>query len=121
MHIATWNINSIKARLPNVTEWLRAVSPDVVLLQEIKCETANFPAFELEALGYKVHALGQKSYNGVALLSRHPMTDILEHLPGSEADPQARYLEATICGVRFCEPLFTQWQPPPHRNTKPIQ
>lgn len=101
MIIATWNINSIKARLSNVTEWLRNHSPDVVLLQEIKCETLNFPALEFEALGYKSYAVGQKSYNGVALLSRHPIEDVLDHLPEGNQDPQARYIEATIKNVRI--------------------
>ena len=115
IRIATWNVNSVKARLTNVLEWMRTTSPDVVLLQEIKCETASFPAFEFEAIGYKVHALGQKSYNGVAILSRYPLEDILEHLPGSPDDSQARYLEATIKGIRIASlylpngnPVFTE-------------
>lgn len=73
MKIATWNVNSVKARLPNVLEWLKEAKPDVVLLQEIKCETQNFPGLEFESAGYKFHALGQKSYNGVAILSLHPI------------------------------------------------
>lgn len=101
MLIATWNVNSIKARLPNVINWLNKTSPDIVLFQEIKCETQNFPGFEFEALGYKIHALGQKSYNGVAIISRYPIEDIKEHLPGGENDLQARYLEATIKGIRL--------------------
>jgi len=101
MKIATWNVNSVKARLPNVLEWLGEAQPDVVLLQEIKCETANFPRPEIEALGYQTHALGQKSYNGVAILSLHDITDVMEHLPEAGSDTQARYLEATIKGVRI--------------------
>ena len=101
MRIATWNVNSVKARLPNVLAWLASAQPDVLLLQEIKCETPNFPVLEFEAAGYRVHALGQKSYNGVAILSRHPMTEVLEHLPEAGDDTQARYLEATIMGVRI--------------------
>lgn len=100
MRIATWNVNSVKARLPNVLEWLKDAKPDVVLLQEIKCETQNFPGLEFESAGYKFHALGQKSYNGVAILSLHPIEDVLEHLPEAGEDTQARYLEATIKGVR---------------------
>ena len=100
MRIATWNVNSVKARLPHVLAWLASAQPDVLLLQEIKCETANFPALEIEAAGYRVHALGQKSYNGVAILSRHPITDVLEHLPEASDDTQARYLEATIRDIR---------------------
>ena len=100
MRIATWNVNSVKARLPNVMEWLAAAKPDVVLLQEIKCETANFPSLEFQAAGYQTHALGQKSYNGVAILSLHPITNVKEHLPENADDPQSRYLEADINGIR---------------------
>ncbi len=100
MRIATWNVNSVKARLPNVLEWLQQEKPDVVLLQETKCETQNFPGLEFETAGYKFCALGQKSYNGVAILSLHPIESVLEHLPEAGDDAQARYLEATINGVR---------------------
>lgn len=100
MRIATWNVNSVRARMPNVLEWLKQAKPDVVLLQEIKCETQSFPALEFEGAGYKSHALGQKSYNGVAILSLHPVENVLEHLPEAGDDVQARYLEATIKGVR---------------------
>ncbi|ACI98445.1 exodeoxyribonuclease III [Rhodospirillum centenum] len=101
MKIATWNVNSVKARLPNVLSWLNAAAPDVVLLQEIKCETASFPALEFEPLGYRVHAVGQKSYNGVAILSRLPVEDLIERLPGEPEDVQARYVEGTIGGLRI--------------------
>lgn len=101
MIIASWNVNSIKARLPRVTEWLTDVSPDVVMLQELKCQDENFPYLEIEALGYEVAVHGQKSYNGVALLSKHPIEDIMCGLPGDESDEQARYIEATIKGVRI--------------------
>jgi len=100
MRIATWNVNSVKARLPNVLEWLNEAKPDVVLLQEIKCETPNFPALEFNALGYKSCALGQKSYNGVAILSRHTIEDVMEHLPEAGEDTQSRYIEATVQGIR---------------------
>jgi len=100
MKIATWNVNSLRARLPNVLAWLAEARPDVVCLQEIKTEAASFPELEIKALGYHIEVLGQKSYNGVALLSRLPMTDILRGLPGDPADEHARYLEATIAGVR---------------------
>lgn len=101
MKIATWNVNSVKARLANVTDWLREVAPDVVLFQEIKCETASFPAAAIEELGYHVHAVGQKAYNGVALLSKRPVTDLVTRLPGEEMDEQARYVEGTVDGVRI--------------------
>ncbi|MDD3288965.1 MAG: exodeoxyribonuclease III [Alphaproteobacteria bacterium] len=101
MHIATWNVNSVKARMAIVTNWLQSTQPDVLLLQEIKCETDSFPSFEFEALGYKAYVIGQKSYNGVAILSRHSASDLVYQLPGDSEDAQARYIEATIQGVRI--------------------
>ena len=97
MKIASWNVNSVGARLPTVLEVLRNVAPDVVALQEIKCIDDKFPRLEIEDLGYNVETLGQKSYNGVALLSKFPLDDVLFGLPGDEADEQARYIEATVC------------------------
>ena len=93
--IATWNVNSVKARLPNVLDWLKQEAPDIVLLQEIKCVAENFPALEIEDLGYNVAVSGQKSYNGVAVLSKTPLEVAEERLPGDESDEQARYLEVT--------------------------
>ncbi|MDP9128257.1 MAG: exodeoxyribonuclease III [Pseudomonadota bacterium] len=113
MRIATWNVNSVKARLPNVQSWLKNVKPDVVLLQEIKCETANFPALEFEALGYRCQALGQKSYNGVAILSLHAIENVRERLPEARDDPQARYIEATIQGVRVASIYLPNGNPRP--------
>ena len=101
MRIATWNVNSVKARLPNVMEWLATATPDVVLLQEIKTETDTFPFLEFQSAGYEVRALGQKSYNGVAIISRHKIENVLENLPGDPSDAQARYIEATINGIRI--------------------
>ncbi|WP_374651650.1 exodeoxyribonuclease III [Dongia sp.] len=96
MKIATFNVNSLRARLPNVLDWLRDASPDVALLQEIKCTTAEFPRLEIEALGYHTEALGQKSYNGVAILSKTKFKVQHHALPGNGGDEQARYLEAVI-------------------------
>lgn len=96
MRIATWNVNSVKAHLEAVTTWLKEAKPDVVCLQEIKCEDVAFPAFEFEALGYTCATHGQKTYNGVALLSRYPMEDVQKGLPGDEADEQARFIAATV-------------------------
>ncbi|OYQ32742.1 exodeoxyribonuclease III [Niveispirillum lacus] len=101
MKIATWNVNSAKARLPNTTQWLIEAAPDVVLFQEIKCETAAFPAAAFEELGYQVHAVGQKAYNGVAILSKMPVSDLITRLPGEPEDEQARYVEGTVNGVRI--------------------
>ena len=98
--IATWNVNSIKARLPNVLAWLEAAKPDVALLQETKCLAENFPRLEIESAGYKAAVVGQKSYNGVAILARQEPEVILERLPGDESDEQARYLEARVDGLR---------------------
>ncbi len=98
--IATWNVNSIKARLPNVIEWLKEFAPDVALLQETKSLEENFPRLEIEALGYHCAVVGQKSYNGVAVLSKAPLSDPLRALPGDADDAQARYLEVTTFGLR---------------------
>lgn len=95
MKISTFNINSVNARIDGLLGWLKETSPDVVLLQEIKAEFNNFPFFELKTLGYEAEILGQKSYNGVAVLSRHKMTVAAEGLPGFE-DDQARYLEVVV-------------------------
>ncbi|WP_019961479.1 exodeoxyribonuclease III [Woodsholea maritima] len=97
LSVVSWNVNSIKARLLNVCEWLREESPDVVCLQEIKCIDENFPRLEIEDLGYNVETVGQKSYNGVAILSKRPIEEIAHRaLPGDEEDGQARYIEAVI-------------------------
>jgi len=96
MKIATFNVNSIKARVDTVLTWFKQAQPDVACLQEIKCETNAFPAFELEALGYNCAVLGQKSYNGVALISKHKIEDIHLGLPGEDSDDHARYIEGTI-------------------------
>ncbi len=100
MRIATFNVNSIKARLPRVLEWLEDAGPDVVLLQELKCIDNDFPAMEIEALGYNIAVHGQKTYNGVAILSKHEISDVARGLPGDPEDEQARYIEGTIQGVR---------------------
>lgn len=93
MKIASFNVNSIRARLPNITDWLAAFSPDVVCLQEIKAQDEQFPTAEIEAAGYHAAVVGQKSYNGVAILSRTPIITRLRALPGDEEDEQARYVE----------------------------
>ena len=100
MKIATFNVNSIKARLPRVLEWLEEAKPDVALLQEIKSEDDKFPDLEIKALGYEIATHGQKTYNGVAILSCDPIEDVRRGLPGDKSDEQARYIEATIRGFR---------------------
>src|SRR3546814_8909495 len=95
LSIATWNVNSIKARLPNVLAWLQSAQPDVALLQELKCIDDNFPRLEIEALGYHLAVHGQKSYNGVAILSKSPLENVLCGLPGNDGDDHARSAEHT--------------------------
>lgn len=96
MKIATWNVNSIRARLANLLAWLDEAAPDVVLLQEIKTVEAAFPRLEIEERGYNCAVAGQKSYNGVAILSKYPLDDVTAGLPGDGSDEQARYVEAWI-------------------------
>ena len=99
MKIATWNVNSMKVRLPHVLEWLAANGPDVLVLQEIKQLTEAFPADDLREAGYESLANGQKTYNGVAVVSRQTPEDPVLELPGFD-DPQRRVLATTINGVR---------------------
>lgn len=100
MKIATFNVNSIRARLPRVLEWLEESAPDVVCLQEIKCQDHQFPELEIAGLGYNIAVYGQKAYNGVAILSKHPIEDEVRGLEGDASDEQARYLEVFTGGVR---------------------
>jgi exodeoxyribonuclease-3 len=104
MKIATWNVNSVRARLAGVLAWLDEEAPEVALLQETKTVAEGFPALEIEERGYTCAVVGQKSYNGVAILSKHPLDDVVEALPGDQSDTQARYVEAWVdagaAGVR---------------------
>jgi exodeoxyribonuclease III len=97
MILATFNVNSIRARLPNVLAWLESATPDAVLVQEIKCEDADFPLMEITAAGYEALIKGQKAYHGVALLTRTPASLVLDTLDNGEA----RYLEADYMGLRL--------------------
>jgi len=100
MKIATWNVNSVRARLPLLVEWLQRRRPDVCCLQETKVVDDLFPREEIEELGYQIEAFGQRTYNGVAILSRRPMEDVVRGLPpgpdGEEPDTEARVIGATI-------------------------
>jgi exodeoxyribonuclease-3 len=98
MKIATWNVNSVKARLEAVAAWLKEAVHDVVCLQEIKCTDDAFPATAFEDLGYNCAVHGQKTYNGVAILSKRPLEDVTPRLPGGDGDDHARYLEALVPG-----------------------
>ncbi|MBO0711196.1 MAG: exodeoxyribonuclease III [Acetobacteraceae bacterium] len=102
MRLATWNVNSIRQRERHVRAWLERVAPDILLLQETKCEDGAFPAETFRKLGYGSESVGQKAYNGVAALSRAPMTIVSRTLPGlSEDDAQARYIEVETAGARI--------------------
>ncbi|MBC8036684.1 MAG: exodeoxyribonuclease III [Rhizobiales bacterium] len=96
MIIATWNINSVRARIDTAVAWVKEANPDVLCLQEIKCETGSFPASTFEDLGYNVIVHGQKSYNGVAILSKGKPEDVRRGLPGDDSESPARYIEALI-------------------------
>ncbi|HYG27228.1 MAG TPA: exodeoxyribonuclease III [Caulobacteraceae bacterium] len=98
MRIATWNVNSINARIERVLEWFEAAMPDVACLQELKCVDEKFPAEAFERLGYNVAVHGQKTYNGVAMLSKTPLEDVRRGLPGNDLDDHARYMEAIVSG-----------------------
>jgi exodeoxyribonuclease-3 len=98
MRIATWNVNSVNARLETVLDWFREAQPDVACLQELKCVDEKFPREPFESLGYNVETHGQKTYNGVALLSKHPLSDVRRGLDGEDEDIQARYIEAVVEG-----------------------
>jgi len=100
MRIATWNVNSLRVRLPHLLDWLATAKPDVACLQETKTEDANFPAAELRGAGYQAAYCGQKSYNGVAILSRAPITDVAHGIPDFADDPK-RCIAATVNGIRI--------------------
>lgn len=100
MKIATWNVNSIRQREGHVQRWLEKCQPEVLFLQEIKCETAAFPSLPFHGMGYNAEAVGQKSYNGVAVLGRVPFRVVHRALPGlAEDDAQARYIEIETAGM----------------------
>ncbi len=109
MKIATWNVNSLKVRLPHVLDWLAEHRPDALCLQELKCEDKAFPLDALVEAGYQAVFSGQKTYNGVAILSREPAQDVVRNLPGFE-DEQKRLITATLGGVRIVCGYFPNGQ-----------
>ncbi|MCB1350994.1 MAG: exodeoxyribonuclease III [Maritimibacter sp.] len=123
MKIASFNINGVKARLPLVLDWLRETAPDVAILQEIKSMDEGFPREAFEELGYNVETHGQKGFNGVALVSKYPLEDVVQGLPGAAGagregvdDEEARYIEATVVGetaVRICGLYLPNGNPAP--------
>ncbi|MCB4770077.1 exodeoxyribonuclease III [Ancylobacter sp. Lp-2] len=117
MRIATWNVNSVRLRLDNTLAWLAERQPDVVCLQEIKCQDDQFPREAFEAAGYNVAVHGQKSYNGVAVLSRLPFDEVTTGLPGDGDDVQSRFIEVVVSRpgggvVRVCGIYLPNGNPP---------
>jgi exodeoxyribonuclease-3 len=115
MKLATWNVNSLTVRLPQVLDWLSAQNEhggmDVLALQETKTTDDKFPKTEIEAAGYHVAFFGQKTYNGVALIAKHPITEVVHNIPGF-ADEMARVITATVNGVRVVGAYFPNGQAP---------
>ena len=113
MRIASWNVNSAKARQDHILDYLKAGSADVLLIQETKTQDVNFPVDLYQDAGWNVVFHGQKSYNGVAIAARQPLTDVMSGLPGDAEDEQARYTEATIDGVRVATIYLPNGNPAP--------
>jgi exodeoxyribonuclease-3 len=111
MQLATWNVNSLTVRLPQVLDWLAANPVDALVLQETKTTDDKFPRDAIEAAGYQVAFFGQKTYNGVALLSRQPATDVVKNIPGFE-DDMARVIAGTVNGIRVIGAYFPNGQAP---------
>ena len=111
MRLATWNVNSLAVRLPQLLQWLAEHPVDALVLQETKLTDDKFPRDEIAAAGYQVNFHGQKTYNGVALLSRAPQQDVQKNIPGF-ADDQARLIAATVQGVRVIGAYFPNGQAP---------
>jgi exodeoxyribonuclease III len=111
LKLATWNVNSLAVRLPQMLDWLAAQQPDVLVLQETKLTDDRFPHAEIEAAGWRAQWFGQKTYNGVALLSRTQATDVVRNIPGF-ADDSARVITATVDGVRVVGAYFPNGQAP---------
>ena len=113
MRIASWNVNSAKARQDHILDYLKAGSADVLLIQETKTQDVNFPVDLYRDAGWNVVFHGQKSYNGVAIAARQPLTDVMSGLPGDAEDEQARYMEGTIDGVRVATIYLPNGNPAP--------
>ena len=111
MKLATWNVNSLTVRLPQVLDWLGASAVDVLVLQELKMTDDKFPFAALQQIGYQAHCFGQKTYNGVALISRLPATSVIRNIPGF-SDDMARVISADVDGVRVIGGYFPNGQEP---------
>ena len=102
MKIATWNVNSIKSRIDHVLKWCEANQPDVLCLQETKVVDEKFPTIKLKAIGYPhVAVSGERAYNGVAIISKSPLSNISTKLPGDKSDEQSRFISVQVSGVRL--------------------
>ena len=115
MRIATWNVNSIKQRIENLSAWLKERQPDIVCLQETKSQDEAFPREPLEALGYNVAIHGQKAFNGVAILSKLAFDEVTPRLPGDPEDDHARFLEVVVStptgALRVASIYLPEWKP----------
>ena len=111
--IATWNVNSVRARLPRLLEWLDVFKPDIALLQELKATEENLPRLEIEDRGYNIEMHGQKNFNGVAILSKTPIEDVTRGLPTFTDDTQARYIEGLTAGIRVASIYLPNGNPAP--------
>jgi hypothetical protein len=118
MKIATFNINNINRRLPNLLDWLKAAKPDVVCLQELKCSERDFPAAPIKDVGYSAVWRGEKTWNGVAILARREPVLTSTTLPGDPADKQARYIEAAVEGILICCLYLPNGNPQPGLQTR---
>lgn len=113
VRVATWNVNNVVRRLDLLLDWLQRTAPDVVALQELKATAESFPADALKAAGYEALVVGQKTWNGVALLARTQIVPVATELPGDRTDKQARYVEAAIGGVLFAGLYLPNGNPQP--------
>jgi len=114
LKVATFNVNSARAREANIIAWLNEFKPDVALLQEIKCQDEQFPREGIEAMGYHIETKGQKAYNGVAILSKYPIDQVVTRvLPGDDDDDHARYLEVDVAGMRLASLYLPNGNPAP--------
>lgn len=111
MRIATWNVNSVRQRLDHLVSWLGEAKPDLCCLQELKCMEETFPRLEVEALGYNVELLGQKTFNGVAILSKFRIDDVTRGLAGDDGDEQARFIEVEISTAKGALRLASVYAP----------
>jgi exodeoxyribonuclease-3 len=124
MRIATWNVNSIKQRIDNLSAWLAERQPDIVCLQETKCIDDAFPREPIEALGYNVAVHGQKTFNGVAILSKFKFDEVIPRLPGDTEDDHARFIEATVStaqGVLRIASIYLPNGNPPNTDKYPYK